>query len=167
MVATYFPISLFQRCIVHKVRNSCVGVDYKDRRAICQDLRPIYTAADEAGAERTLAAFAQQWTKYPHVVRLWRKDWTELMAFLRFGPELRRLIYTTNTLENVNRYLRKATKSKGSWATTKALMIQVYLVIQVTENAWGKTVRNWPAVQRELINEYGGDYFDSTVPGGH
>ena len=75
---------------------------------------------------------------------------TELMAFLRFGLELRRLIY-----------------SKGSWATTKALMIQVYLVLQVTENAWGMTVRNWPAVQRELINEYGSDYFHSVVPSSH
>lgn len=157
-VSTYFPASRFQRCIVHKIRNSVVGVDFKDRRQVCQDLRKIYTAADEDGAQQALDDFADKWTKYAHVVRLWQKDWTELMVFMTFGPEMRRLIYTTNALENVNRHLRKATKSKGSWPTTKSLMIQAYLTLQATKSAWAKKVRNWPAVQRELIEEYGEEY---------
>lgn len=159
-VATYFPASRFQRCIVHKIRNSVKGVDFKDRRAVCQDLRLVYTAADEDAASVALDDFSDKWTKYPHVVRLWRKDWTELMVFMTFGPEMRRLIYTTNALENVNRHLRKATKSKGSWPSTKALMIQVYLTLQATKHAWAKSVRNWAAVERELMEEYGDDFFD-------
>jgi putative transposase len=150
-VSTYFPASRFQRCIVHKVRNSVVGVDFKDRREVCKDLRSVYTAVDEDGAVEALKAFELKWDKYPHVVRLWQKDWTELM-------EMRRLIYTTNALENVNRHLRKATKSKGSWPSTKSLMIQVYLTLQVTKSAWAKTVRNFAAVQRELMEEYGEEY---------
>lgn len=157
-VGTYFPASRFQRCIVHKVRNSVVGVDFKDRREVCKDLRSVYTAMDEDGAVEALKAFELKWDKYPHVVRLWQKDWTELMVFMSFGPEMRRLIYTTNALENVNRHLRKATKSKGSWPSTKSLMIQVYLTLQVTKPAWAKTVRNFAAVQRELMEEYGEEY---------
>jgi putative transposase len=157
-VETYFPKSRFQRCIVHKVRNSVVGVDFKDRREVCKDLRTIYTASDEDGAHEALTAFGAKWTKYSHIVRLWEKDWTELMFFMTFGPEMRRLIYTTNALENVNRHLRKATKSKGSWATTKALMTQAYLTLKVTRPAWAKKVRNWAAVQRELMEEYGEEY---------
>lgn len=157
-VGTYFPASRFQRCIVHKVRNSVVGIDFKDRREVCQDLRKIYTACDEDAAQEALTAFGNKWTKYTHVVRLWEKDWTELMVFMTFGPEMRRLIYTTNALENVNRHLRKATKSKGSWPTTKALMIQAYLTLQATKPAWAKKVRKWAAVQRELMEEYGEEY---------
>jgi len=157
-VGTYFPASRFQRCIVHKVRNSVVGVDFKDRREVCKDLRGVYTAVDEDGSVEALKAFEVKWEKYPHVVRLWQKDWTELMVFMSFGPEMRRLIYTTNALENVNRHLRKATKTKGSWPSTKSLMIQVYLTLQATKAAWAKTVRNFPAVQRELMEEYGEEY---------
>ncbi|MBC6994266.1 IS256 family transposase [Lewinella lacunae] len=157
-VGTYFPASRFQRCIVHKVRNSVVGVDFKDRREVCKDLRSVYTAMDEDGAVEALKAFELKWDKYPHVVRLWQKDWTELMVFMSFGPQMRRLIYTTNALENVNRHLRKATKSKGSWPSTKSLMIQVYLTLQATKPAWAKTVRNFAAVQRELMEEYGEEY---------
>jgi transposase-like protein len=157
-VSTYYPASRFQRCIVHKVRNSVVGVDFKDRREVCKDLRAVYTATDEDGAVEALQAFELKWDKYPHVVRLWQKDWSELMVFMSFGPQMRRLIYTTNALENVNRHLRKATKSKGSWPSTKSLMIQVYLTLQVTKAAWAKTVRNFAAVQRELIEEYGEEY---------
>lgn len=157
-VGTYFPASRFQRCIVHKIRNSVVGVDFKDRREVCQDLRKVYTAIDEDGAEQALNDFETKWIKYPHVVKLWRKDWPELMVFMSFGPQLRRLLYTTNALENVNRHLRKATKSKGSWPTTKSLMIQAYLTLQATEKAWGRKVHKWSAVQRELIEEYGEEY---------
>lgn len=162
-VGVYFPASRFQRCIVHKVRNSVVGVDFKDRREVCRDLRQIYTATDEDGASLALEAFEAKWTQYPHVGRLWRKDWTELMTFMTFGPEMRRLIYTTNALENVNRHLRKTTKTKGSWPTTKSLTIQVYLTLQATKSAWGKTVRNWAAVVRELMEEYGDEFI--TDPG--
>ena len=157
-VGVYFPKADFQRCIVHKVRNSVVGVDYKDRKAVCRDLRQVYTAPDAEAAEQTLIDFEAKWTKYPHIGRLWRKDWTELMVFMDFGPEMRRLIYTTNALENVNRHLRKATKSKGSWTTQRALNIQVYLTLKVTKQAWSRRVFKWAAVQRELIERYGEDY---------
>jgi len=157
-VAVYHPTADFQRCIVHKIRNSVVGVDYKDRKKVCSDLRTVYTAGNEDEAEMALEAFSAKWTKYPHIERLWRKDWTELMAFMKFGPEMRRLIYTTNALENVNRHLRKATKSKGSWTSLRALTIQIYLTLQSTRKAWSRKVFKWSAVQRELMEVYGEGY---------
>lgn len=158
VVSHHFPSSDFQRCVVHKVRNSVVGVDYKDRKAVCKDLRTVYTAGNEQEARTALDDFAKTWKKYPHIVKSWLGDWTELMAFMDYGPEMRRLMYTTNALENVNRNIRKSTKSKGSWTSTKALTTQIYLIIQATEAAWGKTVRNFAAVQRELIERHGDDY---------
>jgi putative transposase len=157
-VEHYFPASQFQRCIVHKVRNSVIGVDYKDRRQVCQDLREVYTAGNESEAALALENFGEKWKKYPHIVKSWNKDWTELMAFMNYGPQMRRLIYTTNALENVNRQLRKGTKSKGSWTSNRALTIQIYLIIQASEKAWGRKVHNWSAVQRELIEEHGEEY---------
>jgi putative transposase len=154
----HFPASDFQRCIVHKVRNSVIGVDYKDRKAVCKDLRTVYTAGNEQEARMALDDFADSWKKYPHIVKSWLGDWTELMAFMDYGPEMRRLMYTTNALENVNRQIRKSTKSKGSWTSAKALTTQIYLILQATSPAWGKTVRNFAAVQRELIERHGDDY---------
>jgi transposase-like protein len=158
VVNHHFPASDFQRCIVHKVRNSVIGVDYKDRKAVCKDLRTVYTAGNEQEARTALDGFADKWKKYPHIVKSWLADWTELMAFMDYGPEMRRLIYTTNALENVNRQIRKSTKSKGSWTSTKSLTTQIYLILQATSSAWGKTVRNFAAVQRELIERHGDDY---------
>ncbi len=80
--------------------------------------------------------FADSWKKYPHIVKSWLGDWTELMAFMDYGPEMRRLMYTTNALENVNRQIRKSTKSKGSWTSAKALTTQIYLILQATSPAW-------------------------------
>ncbi len=158
IVGHHFPASDFQRCIVHKVRNSVIGVDYKDRKAVCKGLRTVYTSGNEQEARTALDDFAENWKKYPHIVKSWLGDWTELMAFMDYGPEMRRLMYTTNALENVNRQIRKSTKSKGSWTSTKALTTQVYLILQATSSAWGKTVRNFAAVQRELIERHGDGY---------
>jgi len=157
-VSHHFPASDFQRCIVHKVRNSVIGVGYKDRKAVCKDLREVYTAGNEEEARVALDTFKDKWTKYPHIVKSWLGDWTELMAFMDYGPEMRRLMYTTNALENVNRQIRRATKSKGSWTSSKALTTQVYLILEATSAAWGKRVRNFAAVQRELIERHGESY---------
>lgn len=147
----HFPASDQQRCIVHKIRNSMLGVQYKDRKPVAAGLRTVYTATDDPAAMLALEDFEAAWPQYPHIGRAWRKDWMELMHFMKYGPALRRLIYTTNALENVNRQLRRATKSKGSWATNRSLAIQLYLVIDTTRTAWARQVFNFSAVQRELI----------------
>jgi len=154
----HFPKSDQQRCIVHKIRNSMLGIPYKDRKAVAKGLRTIYTAIDEPAALLALEDFEAAWPKYPHVGRTWRKDWSELMSFMKYGPDLRRLIYTTNALENVNRQLRRATKSKGSWTNNRSLTIQLFLVIDATRKSWGKQVFKFAAVQRELIEAHGQRY---------
>jgi putative transposase len=87
-------------------------VDYKDRKAVCKDLRTVYTAGNEQEARMALDDFADSWKKYPHIVKSWLGDWTELMAFMDYGPEMRRLMYTTNALEGTA--LRAPFGSKAS-----------------------------------------------------
>lgn len=158
MILHHFPQSQQQRCIVHKVRNSLLGVPYKDRRAVAQDLRLVYTSVDAEGAQRALEALVEKWPRYHHIERIWLDDWDELMAFMEYGPQLRRMIYTTNALENVNRQMRKSTKSKGSWTTLKSLTIQLYLILKYSRQSWNRGVYNFGLIQQELIEVHGQRY---------
>lgn len=158
VIEHHFPASDQQRCIVHKVRNSMVGIPYKKRREVAADLRTIYTARDEASALLALEAVEAKWPQYPHLGRSWRQDWTELMHFMEYGPEMRRLIYTTNALENVNRNIRKGTKTKGSWPTQRSLSIQIYLLLQIGRKSWDRKVYRFSAVQTEVIERHGDRY---------
>ena len=118
-----FPQSLVQRCIVHMVRSSTRFVSDKHIREVCAGLKAIYTAADVTGAEVALSAFKEKWHKlYPDIAKSWEKDWTELVGFLDYTENLRRMIYTTNAVEALHRQIRKVTKTKGSWVNDKALL---------------------------------------------
>jgi putative transposase len=151
-----FPHSFVQRCIVHMVRSSTRFVSDKDLKAVCADLRLVYAAADEACAQVALEAFRQKWdAKYPEIARAWEREWGELMAFMDFGPHVRRMIYTTNAVEALHRQIRKVTKSKGSWATDKALIKQVYLILTYGRGGWKKKVHNWTAISKELTDAFG------------
>lgn len=154
----HFPQSQQQRCIVHKVRNSMIAVPYKDRKAVAQSLRLIYKSIDAESARLALDDFLKRWPQYGYVEKIWLEDWDELMAFMDYGPEMRRLIYTTNALENVNRQMRKNTKSKGSWTTLKSLNIQLYLIIKYSQETWNRKVFNFTVVQKELIEVHGQRY---------
>lgn len=151
-----FPRAIVQQCIVHKIRSSTRFVSDKDIKAICRDLRTIYTAPSVEAAELALEAFEQQWDKkYPNVSKAWREDWSELVSFLDFKQHIRRMIYTTNSVEALHRIMRKVTKSKGAWTNEKSLMKQLYLTLQYNPKSWNRKVFHWTAIQRDLIDYFG------------
>lgn len=156
-----YPQATVQRCIVHMIRNSLIGVSDKDRKAVVKDLRTIYQASDERAASQALEALEAKWGKrYPAIAQKWRDNWLELTAFLGFGAEIRRMIYTTNAVENVHRQMRKVTKTKGAWCTEKALMKQLYLSLMRNRKSWARQVYRWSTIQQELMQLYGNRYTD-------
>ena len=123
-----YPKTEVQRCIIHQIRNSTRYVSYKDLKAFTVDLKPIYKAADEALGMSALDEFDAKWgKKYPLAVKSWRNNWSELATFFKYPPEIRKLIYTTNAIENFNRQLRKVTKTKSAFVSDDALMKLLYL----------------------------------------
>jgi transposase-like protein len=154
-----FPFTALQRCIVHKIRNSTRYVGDKDIRAVCRDLRKIYTASDRDQALIALEAFGEQWNaKYKEIKPSWEADWDDLMAFMDFGENIRRMIYTTNPVEAVHRVMRKVTKTKGAWSNDKGLLKQLYLTLKYNEKSWRRTAFNWKVIQRELMEHFGERY---------
>jgi transposase-like protein len=154
-----YPISFVQRCIVHMVRTSVRFVSSMDIKKVCGDLRKIYTASDINQAEMGLELFDHTWSKkYKEIAVAWRTNWTELMAFMNYGKEIRRIIYTTNAVEALHRQLRKATKTKGAWINPKGLLKQLYLNLKFQSKGWKRSVFGWIAIQRELIEIFGVRY---------
>lgn len=154
-----FPFSALQRCIVHKIRNSTRYVSDKDIKAVCRDLRKIYTASDREQALIALEAFGEQWNaKYKEIKPSWEADWDDLMVFMDYGENIRRMIYTTNPVEAVHRVMRKVTKTKGAWSNDKGLLKQLYLTLKYNEKSWKRTAFNWRVIQRELMEHFGERY---------
>lgn len=151
-----FPQSFVQRCIVHMVRSSTRFVADKDMKPVCAGLRRIYSGADELQARMALEAFRMEWDKkYPEIGKAWDKDWEELVPFMDFGENIRRMIYTTNAVEAFHRQIRKVTKTKGSWVNDKALLKQIYLILTYGKGGWKRKVFNWNAISRELCERFG------------
>lgn len=154
-----FPLSSIQRCVVHKMRNCMRLIDEKDSRQVVRQLKEVYTAINEAQARQRLQDFAQAWDgKYDCIVQLWEKDWNELMACMNLGVQLRKITYTTNAIENLNREIRRVTKTKGGWPSEKSLLIQLFLSLDRKKKSWNKKIRGWASIQRELIATHGERY---------
>lgn len=158
-IESVYPQAIVQRCIVHMIRSSTRFVSDKDVKKVCADLRRIYTAANEDQAKQALEAFGRKWDdKYKQIRPKWEENWAELMAFMDFGEHIRRMIYTTNPVEALHRILRKVTKTKGAWVSERALLKQLYLVLQHSEKSWKKQAFNWKAIQLELLDKFGDKY---------
>lgn len=154
-----FPHAIIQRCIVHKVRNSVRFVGQKDRRAMCADLRKVYTSANQEQALLALEAFQVKWGQLGEkIANSWRQDWEELTIFMEFSGAIRKMIYTTNPIEALHRILRKVTKSKGSWVNEKALIKQLYLTLIESENSWKRKAFNFLSIQGEMELKFGDRY---------
>lgn len=159
VIEQVFPRSIVQRCIVHMIRTSTRFVSDKDKKAVCVDLRKIYTSANRGQAEVALESFGQRWDKkYKEIRPKWEENWSELMAFMDYGEHIRRMIYTTNPVEALHRVMRKVTKSKGAWSNDKGLLKQLYLALKHNEKSWKRRAFHWTAIQRELLEKYGERY---------
>jgi len=156
-VEANFPKTIFQTCIVHLIRSSTRYVSYKDLKPVCADLRAVYTAPNADEAVRALAQVEEKWgARYAHVTRAWRTRMDEWTPFLAFPVELRRAIYTTNTIEALNRILRKALKTRGPLPTDEAAMKLLYLAIRNAKETWGRAHRDWLTARMQLAIHFEG-----------
>jgi putative transposase len=142
-IAAIFPKTTVQTCIVHLIRASLKYVPRREREQVARDLKPIYTAKDADQAQAELEAFDEKWgQRFPVITQAWLNAWEHVTPFLAFPPEVRRVIYTTNAIEALNRQLRKAIKTKGSFPNEDAARKLVYLALQNAVPQWTRT-RNW------------------------
>jgi putative transposase len=142
-IAAVFPHAWVQTCIVHQIRSSLRYVNYRDRRRLAADLRPIYTAANADQALDELERFDQTWgARYPMIAHAWRRDWEHIIPFLALPEDLRRVVYTTNTIEAMHRQIRKAIKTRGHFPDEQAATKLIYLAIDRAETRW-RSVRAW------------------------
>ncbi len=136
-IETAFPKAVVQTCIVHMIRASLRYVSYSDRRMVVAALRPIYSAETEDAAKQALAAFEERWgAKYPSIAKQWRARWTEVVPFLAYPKEVRRILYTTNIIESLNSQLRKVLKPKGAFPTDDAVSKILFLALQHAKVHW-------------------------------
>ncbi len=154
-IEAVYPKAWVQTCIVHEIRNSMRYVNYRDRKAVARDLRPVYTAPNAEAAEHELAAFDEQWgTQYPMIADMWRRDWQHIIPFLALPEPLRKIVYTTNTIEAMHRQIRKAIKTRGHFPDEQAATKLIYLAIERSETKW-RSVRTWTAALAALKIHFG------------
>jgi putative transposase len=149
-VRSAFPVADVQLCVVHQIRNATKFVSYKDRKAFCADMRPIYTAPTIEAAELALERFAQRWgAQYPMSVESWRRHWDGLTAFFKYPVEFRRLIYTTNAIESLHSQMRKNMASRKMFPNDEAVIKILFLNIRNFSNRWSRR-QGWDTVMNQL-----------------
>lgn len=154
-VKAIFPDTVTQVCIVHQIRNSLKKVPFKDRKEVAKDLKNIYEATNEDTAAQAFFAFELKWGKsYPYICSSWKNNWDNLVPFLQYPMEIRKLIYTTNMIENINRNVRKFTKNKTMFPDDDAVMKAVYLAIQNTSKIWTQPIKNWAIIASQFLILY-------------
>ena len=159
-IQTVFPLTLVQLCIVHMVRGSLRFVNWADRKAVAADLRAVYRAPTEAAGRAALVEFGTAWdARYPLVRPAWERHWDALSVFFAFPAEIRRVIYTTNAIESLNRGLRKVLKTRGSLPSDEAVTKLLYLALQRASENWTRPIQNWP----QALNHFA-LHFEGRVP---
>jgi putative transposase len=154
-IEAVFPKAWVQTCIVHQIRSSMRYVNYRDRKAVARDLRPIYTAPNADAALVELERFDEQWGGlYPMIANSWRAHWEHIVPFLALPAELRKAVYTTNTIEALHRQIRKAIKTRGHFPDEQAATKLIYLAIDRAEAKWRRN-RTWTAPLAALKIHFG------------
>ncbi|HHX27337.1 MAG TPA: IS256 family transposase [Firmicutes bacterium] len=139
-----FPKTELQLCVIHQIRNTLKYVANKDRGPLMQDLKPVYKALTIEEAELNFAAFKESWQgKYPHAIKSWETHWLELTAFFKYPKEIRRIMYTTNTIESYHRRLRKVIKTKTAYPNDEALLKILYLATMDATKKWTQPLQDW------------------------
>lgn len=147
-----FPEAMTQLCIVHQIRNSCKFVVWSDIREFCADLKNIYKAINVKIAHEQLLLFKTKWgSKYKYAVQGWEDNWDNLTGYFDFPLELRKIIYTTNTIENLNRGIRKYTKTKTQFPNEDSATKSIYLAIDNIQKNWTGTIHGWKLIQQQFL----------------
>lgn len=151
-----FPHTTTQLCIVHQVRNSCKFVVWKDRKPFCSDLKKIYSANNLEMANKALIEAEKKWgEKYRYAIQSWQTNWENLTTFFAFPLEIRKIIYTTNTIENLNRGIRKYTKTKVQFVDNNAAQKAVYLAVRNIETNWYRQMPEWGLILQQFLTIFG------------
>jgi len=155
-IATVYPKAKVQLCIIHMLRNSMRYVSWKDRKALCADLKKVYTAKTLQEAEMALDNFAKRWDgKYPSISQSWLKNWDNLTYFFGYPEDIRKAIYTTNTIESLNMTLRKVIKNKRSFPNDEAVFKILFLAIEKIAKKWTMPIKDWKMAMNRFIIEFG------------
>lgn len=150
-ISTAFPKTVQQRCIVHMIRNSVRFVYYKDLKPFCNDLKTIYTSKNEKSGYEQLQKVKEKWeAKYPTALRNWEDNWDAICPFFSYSEPIRKIMYTTNTIESLNRSFRKYTKTKSVFPSDESLMKCLYLAVQNITKKWTGRYGNWDLILGEL-----------------
>ena len=154
-IRTVFPESKTQICIVHQIRNTSRYVVWKDKKQFTSDMKNIYNAPNKEAAAAALEDFAAKWdSKYSYAVQSWRNNWEELTVFFEYPVEIRKVIYTTNLIENLNGKIRKYTKNKLSFPTDDSVMKSVYLAVREATKKWSMPIKDWGIILNQFLIIY-------------
>ena len=150
-INSVFHQTVVQRCIIHQIRYSIKYIGSKNTKEFMSDLKKIYKAPTKDAAEQALLELESKWgEKYPMVVNSWVNNWAELSAYFEYSEPIRRIIYTTNTVEGFNRQIRKITKTKGGFNSDISLTKLVFLAYKDISKKWDKSISNWG----EIISQF-------------
>jgi transposase-like protein len=152
-IEAIFPQTDVQLCVVHQVRNTMRYVPWKESRIVVSDMKKIYRAPTQEQSKKMLEEFSQKWgSKYPHTVKSWQVNWDRLTNFYKYPQEIRKMIYTTNIIENFHAQLRKVTKTKRSFSSDISLLKLLYLVQnRYVQKKWMNPVFGWKQIQSQFI----------------
>ncbi|BET38431.1 IS256-like element ISSoEn2 family transposase [Spiroplasma ixodetis] len=154
-IQSVYPKNEHQLCIVHQIRNSLKYVSYKHRKSLVTDLKPIYSACSEEQAMQALESFESKWNKqYPQIAKSWYKNWDNLMFFISYPAEIKRVIYTTNAIESVNSQLRKVIRNKKFFPNDMAVFKIFYLAIENITKKWTMPIQNWNTAIAHFIIKF-------------
>src|SRR3990167_328816 len=150
-INSVFPKTQVQLCIVHMIRNALKFVSYKDYKAVVADLKTIYMALNEQEAREQLELFEEKWSKkYPSIAKSWIANWSNIAPFLTYPGAIRKMMYTTNTIESINRSIRKVTKNRTIFPHDDSVFKLVYLALKNIEKKWIVSVRDW----KDALNQF-------------
>ena len=155
-IKSVFPETNVQLCIVHQIRNSLKYVGSKNQKVFLADLKRVYSAVSKEAAETQLDSMETKWgEQYPIVIKSWRDNWERLTEYFQYTPMIRKLIYTTNTVEGYHRQIRKVTKNKGVFPNDTALEKLVYLAYRNIRKKWTMPLANWAEISQQLAIKFG------------
>lgn len=149
-ISTAYPNTEFQRCIVHMIRNTMAYVSYKDRKELATDLKTIYRASTAEEGYENLIELREKWIKRNINLDNWINNWDNVSTFFKYGPELRKIIYTTNSIESLNNSYKRINKGRPTFPSIQSLEKSVYLATKIITEKWTQPYRNWGVIINEL-----------------
>lgn len=154
-IENMFPKTEVQLCVIHQIRNSLKYIPWKNQREFMKDLKQVYKASTLEIAQHNLDQLEDKWAKqYPVVIKSWRTNWNRLSNYFKYPEPIRRLIYTTNTVEGYHRMVRKVTKSKGAFTSETAMLKLVFMATMNFQRRWQTSIYNWPNILNQLTIYY-------------